>query len=109
MRRSAMFIFELIFIAASFVLCSAVCMRILVSSRMMSNDSAELAEAVTIAQSAAAHFRVGEEYIPADDSEFDVSVTKYDDGDITYGTISVEKNSVTVYTLEVAAMPEVLG
>lgn len=106
MKRPALFLFELAFVAAAFVVCAVVCIQILAASRVMSVESAHLADAVALAQSAAARYQAGLPE-PGEMGELKVTITPGESGTVPYGVISVSKDGRVLYTLEVAARPEV--
>ena len=59
MKRSSMFLLELMAMVLIFSLCATVCMRMIGSSWAMSEQSEQLTEAVYLAESAAAHIQSG--------------------------------------------------
>ena len=59
--RARLLLVELILDLVIFALCAAVCVALLVRARSMSRESAELTQAVYLAQSAAETFRAGGE------------------------------------------------
>ena len=59
MKRSSMFLLELMAMVLIFSLCATVCMRMIGSSWTMSERSEQLTEAVYLAEAAAAHIQSG--------------------------------------------------
>jgi hypothetical protein len=105
MRRSAVFLLEMVLSVLIFAVCAVICISLLVHSHRMANSSGFLNEAVFIAQSSAARFQAGEPVAPEQDG-FSVRLDVQPDGRLEHGIISVTRGDELIYTLAVAALRE---
>lgn len=103
--RSRLLLIELICDLVIFSLCAVVCVTLLVQARAMSRESAELTQAVYLAQSAAETWKAGAT-LPAGTDELQVTVTEsFDEESSRHCNVIVSKDGRVLFTLEGVAAP----
>lgn len=100
MRRSRLFLLELILDLALFVLCGAVCVGLFLRSASMSGESERLTCAVVLAQSTAEALRAGQA-VPQPPQGYEIlpHLSKAA-GPVCRASVEVRWDGQTVYTLE---------
>lgn len=101
-RRSDLFLLELVIDLFLFVLCAAVCVTLLIHARSMSRESAELTQAVYLAQSAAEKWRATGE-IPIVPNENGFTGQCLVEGETL--NVAIYQSKRLVYMLEGVAAP----
>lgn len=104
-RRENLFLLELVCCLLLFALCAAVCTGLLVRAHGMSRESAELTDAVYIAQSAAEAWKAGEAPAEAWGAYRVTCRAGAEDASPRTCDITVTLDGRTVYTLEGVAAP----
>ena len=99
MRRSRLFLLELILNLALFALCGAVCVGLLLRSAAMSGESQRLTQAVALAQSAAEALRPGQPRPQAPEG-YRVLPRLEEEGPVCRASLEVLWEDQVVYTLE---------
>lgn len=103
--RHSLFLLELVLDLLIFSVCAAVCAGLLVYARMLSRDSATLADAVFYAQTAAETWRAGGEP-EAGENGFTIAVTPAENGaGPETARIAVSRDGKEVFVIEEVARP----
>lgn len=105
MRRTNLFLLELVLDLLLFALCAAVCVGLILHAKGMSLDSRRLTDAVYLAQTAAETWRSGG--VPASEAgEYEISVTETgDQTPLRRCDIAVSLDGELIYALEGVTAP----
>lgn len=107
MNRSNLFLLELIGNLVIFVLCATVCVGLIIRAHNVSDDSAQLTQAVYLAQSTAEALRSGDDVPAAPEGyEIDVDTAESSANGTESAEITVLYGGEEVYTLS-TTWPEV--
>lgn len=106
--RFSLFLMELIIDLFLFVLCSAVCVGLLLHARSMSLESTRLTQAVYLAQSTAEALRAGSA-LPEAPEGYRCEVSRTEDSGLTSASIEVFWGDTALYTLETSWIPALSG
>ncbi len=102
MKKSSLFLLELVFMIFIFSICAAVCVSILGKSWNLSRDSERLTHAVYLAETAAARFQAHGEPLPEGGDGY--TITLEDTGSsrgLTETLITVHFEEEAIYSLNV--------
>lgn len=100
MRRSRLFLLELVLNLALFTLCGAVCVGLLLRAESMSARSRELTQAVALAQSAAEALRTGQALPQVPTGYSLLPRLDRESGPVRRASIEVRQGERVIYTLE---------
>jgi hypothetical protein len=107
-NRSTLFLTELILDLFIFIVCTAVCVGLLIRAHGMSRESSELTRAVYMAQTAAEEFRSGQAMGMVTENDLVVTVDSNTADGLRTAEITVSTRDGTVlYTVTAACAEEV--
>lgn len=98
-KRTNLFLIELVFNLFIFALCAAVCVGLLLHARRISQESEQLTQAVSLAQSAAESLRVGQS-LPEAPEGYEITPLLTPREGVMDAEIQVLYQGETVYTLD---------